>query len=111
MAASEMAEEQLRTLLTCSAQRFSIWNFSVSSVVPPELSSAAVSLIHGPYMALMAFKKSFHFIVVHIPLDFLSLSDHPGVLHHSQPLLYKAAAESEDGCFGGVSPNVYAGFV
>ncbi|VDM02919.1 unnamed protein product [Schistocephalus solidus] len=53
---------------------------------------------------LDGFEKVFHFIEVRIPLDFLSLSDHPGVLHLPQPLLYKAAA-SEEGHFGGVSPK------
>ncbi|VDL94625.1 unnamed protein product [Schistocephalus solidus] len=39
-------------------------------------------------------------------MDFLSLFDHPGVLHLPQLLLYKAAA-SEEGCFGGISPKVH----
>ncbi|VDM01275.1 unnamed protein product [Schistocephalus solidus] len=58
-------------------------------------------------MALMALKKGFHFIAVRTPLDFLSLLNHPGVLHLPQPLLYKAAA-SKEGCFGSVSPKVHA---
>ncbi|VDL92905.1 unnamed protein product [Schistocephalus solidus] len=39
-----------------------------------------------------------------------SLSDHPGILHLPQPLLYKTP-EPEEGCFGGVSPKVHAVFV
>ncbi|VDL95449.1 unnamed protein product [Schistocephalus solidus] len=46
--------------------------------------------------------------MVRITLDFLSLSDHPGILHLPQPLLYKAPA-SEEGCFGGLNPKVHLG--
>ncbi|VDL96165.1 unnamed protein product [Schistocephalus solidus] len=42
------------------------------------------------------FEEVFHFIAVHIPLDSLSLVDHPGVLHLPQPLLYKAETSEED---------------
>ncbi|VDM02485.1 unnamed protein product [Schistocephalus solidus] len=31
------------------------------------------------------FEKVFHFIAVRIPLDFLSRSEHPGILHLPQP--------------------------
>ncbi|VDM02770.1 unnamed protein product [Schistocephalus solidus] len=98
-----MADEQLRTLLQCSAWRFRICDFSVSSVVPSELSSSAVDGLDG-------FKEVFHFIALRIFLDFLSLSDHPGIVHLPQPLLYKAPA-SEKGCFGGLSPKVRECFV
>ncbi|VDL95652.1 unnamed protein product [Schistocephalus solidus] len=55
---------------------------------------------------LDGFEKVFHFIAVRIPLDFLNLLDHPGILHLPQPLLLKAPA-SKEGCFGGVSPKVH----
>ncbi|VDL90435.1 unnamed protein product [Schistocephalus solidus] len=80
------------------------------SVVPSELNSDTVPVMLGPYIALMALKKS-HFIVIRIPLDFLSLTDHPGVLHLPQKLLNKAAVASEEVCFGVVSPQVHVGFV
>uniref|UniRef100_A0A183TDN4 DUF4206 domain-containing protein n=1 Tax=Schistocephalus solidus TaxID=70667 RepID=A0A183TDN4_SCHSO len=65
----------------------------------------------GPFdtraiVGLNGVEKVFHFIAVRMPLDFLSLSEHPGILHLPQPLLYKAPA-SEEGSFGGVSPNVH----
>ncbi|VDL85883.1 unnamed protein product [Schistocephalus solidus] len=59
---------------------------------------------------LDGFENVVHFIAVRIPLDFLSRSDHPGVLQLPQPLLYKAAA-SEKGCFCGVILKVYVRFM
>uniref|UniRef100_A0A183TNM9 SPATA6 domain-containing protein n=1 Tax=Schistocephalus solidus TaxID=70667 RepID=A0A183TNM9_SCHSO len=69
----------------------------------------AGKLLHGPdcFWGLDGFEKVFHFIAVRIPLDFLSLSDHPGILHLPQPLPYKAA-EPEEGCFGALSPKVHS---
>uniref|UniRef100_A0A183SSM9 Rad21_Rec8 domain-containing protein n=1 Tax=Schistocephalus solidus TaxID=70667 RepID=A0A183SSM9_SCHSO len=62
-------------------QRIRIYHFSVSSVVPSERSSGSI-----------AFRK---------PLDFLSLPDHPDVLH---------LPASQEGCFSGISPKVHVGF-
>ncbi|VDM06408.1 unnamed protein product [Schistocephalus solidus] len=60
--------------------------------------------------AVDGFENVFHLLGILTPLDFLSISDHPGVLHLLQPFPYKAAA-SEEGCFGGVSPKVHVGMV
>ncbi|VDL97762.1 unnamed protein product [Schistocephalus solidus] len=59
-----------------------------------------VPLGAGAIDGLDGFEEVFHSIAVHIPLDFLSHSDHQVILHLPQPLLYKAVT-SEEGCSGG----------
>ncbi|VDM00946.1 unnamed protein product [Schistocephalus solidus] len=61
----------------------------------------------GAEDGLDGFENVFYFIAVCIPVDFLSLTDHPGALPLLQALPYKVAA-SEEGCFGGGSPKVHS---
>ncbi|VDM03581.1 unnamed protein product [Schistocephalus solidus] len=53
------------------------------------------------------FEEVFTFITVRIPLDFLILLNHSGILYLPQPLLYKVVA-SEELCFAGISPKVHS---
>ncbi|VDL98896.1 unnamed protein product [Schistocephalus solidus] len=84
--------EILRNLSLCCAVRAEQWC--------GPLDAGAVNGLDG-------FAKVCHFIAVRIPLNFLSLSDRPGVLHLPQPLLYKPEA-SHEGSFGGVSLKVHS---
>nr|VZI51096.1 unnamed protein product [Spirometra erinaceieuropaei] len=105
IAASEMVERRLRTLLKYSAYRLRISAFSVSGGTAVGAEKRCRSFGCGTVDSLDRGEKTLQFVAIRVISDLLGLANLPSVLHLAETLLHKSTTMVE-GCFvvvGGAS--------